>query len=440
MNAGEHSVFKRLSRICFVFVAVLAASAPASMPASAMAECGGEKMAAPAMDAAQVEAWSGDLAVFHKELELRHIDLYHGIDRNSFAADLAAIKGALPSMNEDEAIVALMRLTRRVGDGHTSVPLWNGAQCRFPVEFRMIEGSAYVTGASGAQAHLLGSKLISINGHSASKVIGDLSSVVAFAENPYSTALRTGQQLPNAEILSGLGIVDPTGMSTFAFESQNKRVVVRLSPSTEDGATTRLSLGNKHFADRIEGDDRLWFASEDNGRSVYVGFRRYPAQAAMAVFAQKLLEYINKNDTKNLIIDLRANSGGDFFTGLMLAQRLVLADGLDWKSGIFVLTDNETFSAAMSNAAQFSQLLNAKRIGQPTGGKPSGYQDMGEFSLPGSGLTITYSKRLYHFDGRELDTLRPDILVEVTIDDYLNGHDPALERVLVELPKPGALN
>lgn len=85
-----------------------------------------------------------------------------------------------------------------------------------------------------------------------------------------------------------------------------------------------------------------------------------------------------------MVIDFRGNGGGDFFVGLTLAYYLNLADSIDWRSGVYVLTDKYTFSAGVSNAAQYRQILNARIVGEPTGGNPVGYQDMGSFILPNS--------------------------------------------------------
>lgn len=153
----------------------------------------------------------------------------------------------------------------------------------------------------------------------------------------------------------------------------------------------------------------------------------------MENFAQHILGFINENKSERLIIDLRDNYGGDFFVGLKLAQFLLLADSINWKSGVYTLIDNVTFSAAMSNAAQFSQILNSKLVGEPTGAKPSGYQDMGQFSLPNSGLVVTFSKRLYHFKEDQRDALYPDEHIEVSIEDYLNGYDRQLRWVLTHI-------
>lgn len=87
----------------------------------------------------------------------------------------------------------------------------------------------------------------------------------------------------------------------------------------------------------------------------------------------------------------------------------------------------------MSDAAEYVQLLNAKLVGQPTGGRPSGYQDMGQFRLPNSRLLVTYSKRLFRFKDGHPKALFPDVRINVGIRDYLSGTDKTLDWVLDDI-------
>jgi C-terminal processing protease CtpA/Prc len=150
----------------------------------------------------------------------------------------------------------------------------------------------------------------------------------------------------------------------------------------------------------------------------------------MQVFGEQLISYIQENKTKQVIIDMRKNGGGDLYVGTVLAYALNLADSIDWKNGVFVLTSHKTFSAATSNAALFKQLLNAKVIGQPTGSNPNGYQDMDSFILPNSKLVITYSKRLFRLSNQVNTALQPDIIVNQKKSDLVNNIDTVL-RVLL---------
>lgn len=150
-------------------------------------------------------------------------------------------------------------------------------------------------------------------------------------------------------------------------------------------------------------------------------------------FLEKLAGLFAKHNIRNVIIDLRENGGGDFFVGLTLAWGLVLCDHLDWQHGIYTLIGRKTFSAAMSNAVQFRQILNAKLVGEPTGSNPVGYQDADTFQLPNSGWVVMHSKRFYRFQETATQGAQPDVYLAPHLDSFLQGKDAQLEWILADI-------
>jgi C-terminal processing protease CtpA/Prc len=179
--------------------------------------------------------------------------------------------------------------------------------------------------------------------------------------------------------------------------------------------------------------DFLWFCPIKNTNGVYIKFEDYPSFEEMEVFGERVLSSINERQIKQLVIDLRNNGGGDFFVGTRLAYHLNLANSIDWKSGVYILTDKVTFSAATTNATQFRQMLNAKVVGEPTGSNPTGYQDMGTFELPNSGLVISYSKRKFRFQELANQGLQPDVLMEYDWESFSKGRDNMMEWVIRDM-------
>jgi len=382
----------------------------------------------------EVKNWKADLEFYAKEMPEKHIDLYHTISKQSFNEEVTQLKSSLPSLTKNQLLIELMKLTHKIEDGHTSFPLWGANLKSFPIQLKMLKGDLYVIKATKDFKHLLGAKLDKINDMNAEEIYRLFAQITPFSENKYSTQVRAAQYIPKAELLNGLGIINDTFQARFKFTIGKELIEQQLEPSHSNEYTAELTyLNNSIFSIEEKLNENLWFGSLNDKKVVYFKFRRYTSISKMESLGEDLLSFINKNKSKKLIIDLRDNYGGDFFVGLKLAQLLVLADSIDWKSGVYVLIDNVTFSAAMSNAAQFSQLLNAQLIGEPTGAKPSGYQDMGQFTLPNSNLEVTYSKRLYHFTSDLKDALYPDINIEVSIDDYISNKDPQLKWILNDI-------
>ncbi|QBL08202.1 peptidase S41 [Rheinheimera sp. D18] len=383
--------------------------------------------------------WQEDVDVYAKKLIEGHIDPFHTLSQERFDDEIVRISENIPHKTENEILIELMRLTRKINDGHTSFPLWGLEYDSFPLELKLFGNDLYVLSTTSQHKDLLGSKLVSINGVPSLDVIRLLSEITPFSENEFSTAVRSASYFPNAAILSGLGIVENEDDVKFVFDVQGEKRETNLESSRSPKLNARIS----HFNDAIfsadeKVDNNLWYGSSSDNKTVYVKFRRYTSIPKMEHFSRELLGFINKNKSENLVIDLRDNYGGDFFVGLKLAQQLVLADTINWKSGVYTLIDNVTFSAAMSNAAQFSQILNSKLVGSPTGARPSGYQDMGQFTLPNSGLEVTFSKRLYSFKDTQRDALYPDVHIETSIEDYKNAYDRQLRWVLSDIKDRGS--
>ncbi|SHF32459.1 Peptidase family S41 [Microbulbifer donghaiensis] len=387
----------------------------------------------------EVKKWTEDLDRYQQQLEEQHINLYHSVGKAQFTEALSALKKSLPELNEQQVLVEMMRITRLVGDGHTQFAIWSGDIAFFPFRFVNIDGTYRLIATSEPYKHLIGYKLRSIDGIQIDKIVALLTPVVQGVENQYSLKVRVTGHISSAPVLYGLGITKTVHRALYTFEDDEGRqatisvasIPMRHYHDQLDHTLVpeRIPFGKKQVSE----NENLWLSADDETKTAYVYFRRYPSFSDMEDFAEDVREYLDEHETRNLIIDLRDNGGGDFFVGLGLAWGLVLADGLDWEQGVYTLIGNRTYSAAMSNAAQFRQILHAKLVGEPTGGNPVGYQDMDSFSLPNTGWTITYSKRNYRFQDSFSSGVRPDIMIETDWPSYRSGIDKPLAWIMKEI-------
>ncbi|XCF07271.1 hypothetical protein ABI125_05300 [Tamlana crocina] len=379
--------------------------------------------------------WKEDLKIYKASLEQKHIDLYHTVTKEEFYNEWNSIYESVETLNDFEIILKLMRLTRRINDGHTSVSFRNMPTHRFPFEVTLIEDQWRVVKTLNENKDILKTTLKSINGISIDKVAQKVSEIAQFVENEYSLKERTGNYLTTAEFLFYLNLIDSKNKATFSFQKNNNELI-----NMELTAITNEMWQDRHISEMITSVPEierpnidnldLWFAPISETKGLYVNFKTYPSFEEMQSFGERLVSCIQEKQIKQVIIDMRENGGGDLYVGTVLAYALNLADSIDWKNGIFVLTSNKTFSAATSNAALFKQLLNAKIVGQPTGSNPNGYQDMDSFTLPNSKLVITYSKRLFRLSEEENKALMPDILIRPSWEDLVSGKDTVLTKLL----------
>lgn len=69
------------------------------------------------------DQWRADLRHFSKELPRRHKNLFHSVSREEFQRAVAELDAAIPSLQDHQIIVGMLRIAARVGDGHTGVRL-----------------------------------------------------------------------------------------------------------------------------------------------------------------------------------------------------------------------------------------------------------------------------------------------------------------------------
>jgi hypothetical protein len=100
------------------------------------------------------------------------------------------------------------------------------------------------------------------------------------------------------------------------------------------------------------------------------------------------------------------------------------------KGHLFVLIGPYTFSAGMSNAAQFRSETNAILVGEPIGEKPNSYQESREMRLPNSQWVVRYSTKAYKFVSGSENVVKPDKEIDRSWLEFKAGRDPVLEWVL----------
>ena len=389
--------------------------------------------------------WSADLDYYKEHLDRLHYDLYHTISEKEFDEQLDQIRSNLNSLTDDQIKVVLMRLTRMIGagksDGHTSIPLWNTPKHRFPIEIVLFGDENRIVAAHQNYSFLVGTRLMSIDNTPVEKIRATISKITPFTENVQSKTTRTSNYMLISELLHASGYIDDKNKALFRFiDDENNEIMAQLEalPEGEFSSSDFINIYPKPpIRSRQDKTDleSISFSIIESRSAAYVKLKRYPSFDEMDAFSQNLSQAIEQNNLENLIIDLRDNYGGDFFIGLVLANQLNLIDQIDWNNGVYVLTNRKTYSAAMVNATQFRQILNATLIGEPTGANPNGPQDMGSFTLPHSGLLVTYSKRNFRFQAQNTQGVIPDIYVPYNWQSYKSGTDLPLKTALDEINK-----
>ena len=383
------------------------------------------------------DLWQQDLEAYKTGLEQKHINVYNKISDTEFDSELEIIKSSIGNKTDFQLVMDLMRLTRKIGDGHTAISLSNIETHNFPFEIKQFGNDWRIVKIAQPLGHLLGTRLIAVNETPMAIAAQKIGEVAQFVENPHSKIIRTAQYFPISELLFELNLIKQKEKALFTFKSDDGTVfteTITVSANTEPVKFTELTISvpeiEKPEETLITG---FWYAPISGTDALYIHFENYPTFEEMMQIAEEMVGFIFQNNIRKLVIDLRNNGGGDLYVGLVLANALNLADPIDWKSGVYVLADKVTFSAATSNTALFRELLNAQIVGEPTGSNPTGFQDMDTFELPNSKLVVCYSKRLFRIQEEFSEGVQPDIPQTYEWESFSQGNDNMLQWVIKKL-------
>jgi hypothetical protein len=378
------------------------------------------------------DAWRDDLRYLAQELPSRHVNAFHSISRESFAAEVTRLEAAIPHLNGDEVMVGFMRIVALVGDGHTHLDL-PPTSLRYPMELRWFDDELRVIAAQHPYHAALGARILAIGSTPIRDVMDQAVQLVPRAENEGRTRLTATAQLTSPEVLHGLGVIADRGSAPFALELvTGERTTMTFSPGRFGGFSTwRMAAGEKPplYLQRLA--EPWWTESLPDAETIYVSFTAYPAEAEFRERTAALARLLDESKARRLVIDMRRNQGGDLLRFRQIFLPMIKnRPAINKKGGLYVITGPGTFSAAVVNALDLRNEANAILVGAPTGMRPNHYGEHAEFRLPNSAFRISYSTRHYRFAADADSAVVPDQYIEPTWAEFRAGRDPVMEWIL----------
>lgn len=386
-----------------------------------------------ALDPKESTLWAEDITQLQTLIKVKHINPFVNIKEKEFDSEVDQLVERLPAINESQVEVEIMRLVRSIGDAHTSYNIMSGSHRHYPFRFQYFGKKLKVVDATEKYTFLLGAELEGIGNYSLTQLQERLLPYVNYVENPYSFKESFSFHITVNKFIYGTGGSKSLNRAVFNFTKDNKPTSVEVeSVSMQEFATldTQYVVSEpdiQNFNFEISGIS-LGYLNGYN--TVYINFDSYPESEQLQKHCESIENTIRDSGARNLVIDFRGNPGGDFYTGLALSACIQGLDQLDWREGIFVMMDSGTQSAAMSNTAQYQQILNATLVGSPTGADPNIASETNYFRLKNSKRSVSISKRYYGFIETPSDALYPDLTMITSWEDYKEGRDGALLQLL----------
>lgn len=374
--------------------------------------------------------WHEDLKFFAAQLVERHANAFHYISRERYEAEVVELDRKLDGQNSDEVYVGLDRIANSIGDGHTYVSLPMD-QAFLPIEIARFGDNLRVVAVGPGYERALGARVLKIDD---TPIARGYELVYSLTPADETAALREGradQLLTIGIVLHGTGVTRDRTSARFTLagdDGKESAVDVKAVAPGESSAVQWSYVTKQLPLFRQRPGDSFWCVSLIDARTVYCSFRGYKDldEKSKSFFA-----LIKQEHPEKVVIDMRLNGGGDFTVGLRdLVHPIQALPTVNRKGHLFVLIGPSTFSAAMSNAAQFRYQTNAMLVGEPIGERPNSYQEGRNMTLPNSHWQVNYSTKFYKFAESGENLIRPDQEVKTSWNDYEDGHDPVLDWVL----------
>ena len=399
------------------------------------------------------DRWTDDFNALVTTLADEHEDAFSVTSKDAFFAEARARCDQVSAADPVAARMGMLAQAALVGDAHTGVNLYDGAQgfARYPIWPYWFAGELRVLAASQSNANLVGTRILRIGGLTPEEVEQRVAPYIAHRNA--AQLRRTGYIFfTTVEVMEFLGIADhdgalslevTDGVNIWPVRLRRDSPRIRSHQPVPELAPERFSAGDgwvtvhpPTYARPLSlREPDAFYSAHRWSDVIYVKInvvRDAPSGASFREFWSREVQP-QLGAARALIIDLRYNSGGDFNVTLNVLRDL-RGGRLSREGRVFALIDRETFSAAQMTAYMMRREGGAKLVGEEPGDTLSSWNCTESEALPQTRISFSYStgEPLYGEDRHR--SLLPDMVAPLTWQAYLQGHDPALEAALELIP------
>lgn len=234
--------------------------------------------------------------------------------------------------------------------------------------------------------------------------------------------------------LGSLATLDFLGYSApFTYEWSDGENIIEETYTAADfvGWDEFLSLRNEYYVPR-EPQNFVYYDIDEQKSLAVLTLSKCVYNKIYIDCVEDMFTEVKQKNIKNVAVDLRGNSGGNSLVGNEFVKYLPTEsyfDGpFDWRWGfitfhgngmeiknerykdltfegdVYILTDNESFSAAKDFAMLIQDNNFGKVVGEPPANSVNGYGDITNFYLRNTGLFVQIStKKWYRIDSSKTD-------------------------------------
>lgn len=373
-----------------------------------------------------------DIEYLHNELPKKHKNLFSIITKEEFDKKISNLYNDVDKLSNNQVFIELGKIIASIRDGHTRIDYSDGRS--YPLEFYMFNDEIYIINTDKTLQDMMYSKIVSIDNISYKEILTELTQQISYENESWLKGELPNRIMPT--FLYGIGIAKNEKFSTFKVEKNGeiKDFEVYILPNGKayfdtNRANDKIIGKHNNYYDYkyLEDKNTLYFEYNVCGEKGQI----------FKDFNFKMFKDIESKNIKKIVVDLRANSGGnsEILNPFTDKLKTYVKENKDVK--VYVLVGRETFSSGMFAIFRIKEAVpEAISVGEPSGGAIDRYGDVRDFKLPNSQLPIKYSTKYFEFSKvfnykiNKMNAFVPEILLSPSINDYINGRDIVLEYVL----------
>lgn len=391
-------------------------------------------------DLTRTEAWTKDISYLEKRINELLYTSNQAIPKAELSKEIQAIKSNIATLTDEQVVVKIMKIFGSLGSGHNLILPTSpnkGALKKLPVQFYQFNDGLFIVDAEVGLEKWIGYKIELIGNTPTAEAIRKTNDVNA-RDNDMQILWLAPYYAGLPDVLEGLGVIENAKQVSLTLsDSKGKTEKVSLDPIDWNFAglpvLPKLKKENQPlFLSKTE--DNYWSKALPEHNAMYVQFNLVQQKGDLSFmdFNLKLREDIKKNNSQNLILDLRFNSGGNGAIVPPLLKTLIEFESMHPEGKIFVLMGRGTFSAAQNLLTRITKFTNAILVGEPSGSGPNFIGEAGWFQLPYSKLMGIVASQLHQSSSAEdhRKWIAPHIPAGLSSTDYFNGNDKALNSIM----------
>ncbi len=369
-----------------------------------------------------------DIDVYTAKISKLHINPFSSISNTEFLIKAGELKKSADTLDVKQLITGLIKLNASLKDEHTEIDFLQNNY--YPLLFYWFEEGIIVLKALTEDSILTGTRLISINDTPVETITGKLKELTGVS-TPTGIKNKIMNMLTDPLIMHGLNLTSSDDEIKYTFLKNDTMKITKNYFPSQKQKSDFTGLKQKEIPLSASAKEMYWFKYIPDSKMLFIQYNRCmeDPKKSFKGFHDAINNSIQENKPEKIVVDLRYNGGGNSNIFRPLIYTLSNIPELQGKK-IYTIIGRRTYSSAVMNAWQMKSIAHSIMIGEETGGKLNHTGEVKTFILPKTKIVVYYSSKEWNYDKTQPGGIVPDKEIKYSLQDFIDGIDPALEYVI----------